>query len=293
MPFTNVYITRTANFLPNKPVLNDEMEDYLGLINDKPSKARKIVLRNNGIKRRYYAIDKNGKATHTNAEMTALAVRSLFSDDPGGLQSIELLSCGTSSPDQMMPSHGVMVHGFLPESGAIEVVSPSGVCCASMHALKYAYMAVKTGDVQKAVATGSERFSRSLRSDVFEDEVKKLAELEQNPYIGFEKDFLRWMLSDGAGAFCSPMKKTKPASAFVLTGWRGFLMPMKRIPVCTWPVKSWKMARLKLHGLLSRGNHFAVGFEHQTGCKTFERKYRSTGRTEAAVNYVKERTEVG
>jgi 3-oxoacyl-[acyl-carrier-protein] synthase-3 len=94
-----------------------------------------------------------------------------------------------------------MVHGFLPESGAIEVVSPSGVCCASMHALKYAYMAVKTGDVQKAVATGSERFSRSLRSDVFEDEVKKLAELEQNPYIGFEKDFLRWMLSDGAGAF--------------------------------------------------------------------------------------------
>ncbi|HZG24100.1 MAG TPA: hypothetical protein VEZ17_05940, partial [Chitinophagaceae bacterium] len=140
MPFTNVYITRTANFLPNKPVLNDEMEDYLGLINDKPSKARKIVLRNNGIKRRYYAIDKNGKATHTNAEMTALAVRSLFSDDPGGLQSIELLSCGTSSPDQMMPSHGVMVHGFLPESGAIEVVSPSGVCCASMHALKYAYM---------------------------------------------------------------------------------------------------------------------------------------------------------
>ncbi|HZG23615.1 MAG TPA: 3-oxoacyl-[acyl-carrier-protein] synthase III C-terminal domain-containing protein, partial [Chitinophagaceae bacterium] len=62
-------------------------------------------------------------------------------------------------------------------------------------------MAVKTGDVQKAVATGSERFSRSLRSDVFEDEVKKLAELEQNPYIGFEKDFLRWMLSDGAGAF--------------------------------------------------------------------------------------------
>jgi 3-oxoacyl-[acyl-carrier-protein] synthase-3 len=201
MPFTNVYITRTANFLPNKPVLNDEMEDYLGLINDKPSKARKIVLRNNGIKRRYYAIDKNGKATHTNAEMTALAVRSLFSDDPGGLQSIELLSCGTSSPDQMMPSHGVMVHGFLPESGAIEVVSPSGVCCASMHALKYAYMAVKTGDVRKAVATGSERFSRSLRSDVFEDEVKKLAELEQNPYIGFEKDFLRWMLSDGAGAF--------------------------------------------------------------------------------------------
>jgi 3-oxoacyl-[acyl-carrier-protein] synthase-3 len=28
----------------------------------------------------------------------------------------------------------------------------------------------------------------------------KVAELEKNPSIGFEKDFLRWMLSDGAGA---------------------------------------------------------------------------------------------
>jgi len=28
----------------------------------------------------------------------------------------------------MMPSHGVMVHGWLPEAEAIEVVSPSGVC---------------------------------------------------------------------------------------------------------------------------------------------------------------------
>ena len=43
----------------------------------------------------------------------------------------------------MMPSHACMVHGWLPELGSIEVVSPSGVCCAGMHALKYAYMAVK------------------------------------------------------------------------------------------------------------------------------------------------------
>ena len=52
----------------------------------------------------------------------------------------------------MMPSHGIMVHGWLPEMGAIEVVNPAGNCCAGMHALKYAYMAVKTGEVHKAVA---------------------------------------------------------------------------------------------------------------------------------------------
>src|SRR6202012_5719754 len=100
-------------------------------------------------------LDKNHKSTHTNAEMTANAVRALFENAPEGLTKIELLSCGTSSPDQMMPSHGVMAHGHLPETGGIEVVSPAGVCCAGMHALKYAYLAIKSGEVKTAVATGS------------------------------------------------------------------------------------------------------------------------------------------
>jgi 3-oxoacyl-[acyl-carrier-protein] synthase-3 len=197
----SVYINRTSSYFPNEPVANDDMELYLGYINGKPSKSKPIVLRNNGIVNRYYALEKGGKSTHTNAQMTALAVKSLFKDDPDGLKKMELLSCGTSSPDQMMPSHGVMTHGWLPEAEAIEVVSPAGVCCAGMHALKYAYLAIKTGDVQNAVATGSERFSGLLVSEVFEEEAHKLAELTDNPYIAFQKDFLRWMLSDGASAF--------------------------------------------------------------------------------------------
>src|ERR1700744_4564762 len=196
-----VYITKTSKFLPNEPVPNEDMELYLGYINDKPSKSKSIVLRNNGIKNRYYALTKGGKPTHTNAQMTALAVKELFKDDPEKIKEIDLLSCGTSSPDQVMPSHGVMTHGWLPEAESIEVVSPSGVCCAGMHAIKYAYLAIKTGDAKLAVATGSERFSGLLVSDVFDDEAKHLEELNQNPYIAFQKEFLRWMLSDGASAF--------------------------------------------------------------------------------------------
>ncbi len=146
-------------------------------------------------------MDKNGKSTHTNAQMTALAVKELFKDNPEKIKEIELLSCGTSSPDQVMPSHGVMTHGWLPEAESIEVVSPSGVCCAGMHAIKYAYLAIKSGETKKAVATGSERFSGLLVSDVFEEEAQKLKEMEENPFIAFQKDFLRWMLSDGASAF--------------------------------------------------------------------------------------------
>ncbi|PJJ79532.1 beta-ketoacyl-ACP synthase III [Mucilaginibacter auburnensis] len=202
-----VYITDTSKFFPNQPVANDEMEQYLGYINGKPSKSKSIVLRNNAITNRYYALEKGGKSTHTNAQMTALAVKELFKDDPEKIKEVELLSCGTSSPDQMMPSHGVMTHGWLPEMGATEVVSPAGVCCAGMHSLKYAYLAVKTGDVKQAVATGSERFSGLLVSDVFEEEAQKLKELTANPFIAFQKEFLRWMLSDGASAF---MLKDEP-----------------------------------------------------------------------------------
>ncbi len=201
MSIKNVYITNTSSFFPNEPVSNDEMEEYLGYLNSKPSKSKSIVLRNNGIKRRFYALTKGGKITHTNAQMTALAIKDLFKEKPEELKSVELLSCGTSSPDQMLPSHAVMVHGWLPETNAVEVVSPSGVCCAGMHALKYAFMSVKTGEVKHAVAAGSDRFSASLVSSNFEDEIQKLKELTADPYIGFEKEFLRWMLSDGASAF--------------------------------------------------------------------------------------------
>ena len=202
MSLNEVYINRTAHYFPNSPVSNDEMEEFLGYINGKPSKSRRIVLRNNAITNRYYALEKgSAKATHTNAELAAQAVKELFKTNPQEIKTADLLSCGTSSPDQMMPSHGCMVHGWLPELGSIEVVSPAGVCCAGMHALKYAYMSVKTGDSSKAIATGSERLSPSLVANNFEEEAHKLEALAENPYISFDKEFLRWMLSDGASAF--------------------------------------------------------------------------------------------
>jgi 3-oxoacyl-[acyl-carrier-protein] synthase-3 len=196
-----VYITKAAKFLPNEPISNDEMESYLGFINGQSSKSRRIVLRNNGIKRRFYALDKAGNPTHTNYEMAALAIKGLFVNSDVTAESIQLLACGTSAPDQMMPSHAVMVHGELENFSPIEVISPAGNCCSGMHALKYAYMSIKSGEVENAVTAGSERISALLKSSVYESEMDNLSLLEENPYLSFEKDFLRWMLSDGAAAF--------------------------------------------------------------------------------------------
>ena len=193
-----VYINKISKFLPNEPVSNDEMEDRLGVINGQTSKARRIVLRNNQIKTRYYAINKEGNITHNNAQLTKEAVE-LLCDDTFKKEDIEILSCGTSSPDQILPSHTSMVHGFL-KNGNIEINSPSGACCSGMNALKYGFMAVKSGMSNNAVCAGSERTSSWMKSDIFETEVKHLEELEEKPILAFQKDFLRWMLSDGAGA---------------------------------------------------------------------------------------------
>lgn len=204
-----VYITRTASFLPNNPISNDEMEEYLGFINGAASRTRALILRNNKIKQRYYAMDKNGKLTHTNSEIAATAIKKLFPTNPEEIKEVELLSCATSSPDQIMPSHGMMVHGALPETGNIDITSPSGNCCSGMHSLKYAYYAIKSEEVSKAVTCASERLGQVMRHDKFEEEIQRLVKVEEKPILTFEKDFLRWMLSDGAGSFLVEKKKDK------------------------------------------------------------------------------------
>lgn len=203
----DVYITKLSSFLPNNPISNEEMEEYLGFINGAKSKSRRIVLRSNGIEQRYYAMDKEGRPTHTNAELVAKAIEGLF-ETPDQLKEVELLACGTTSPDMLLPSHAVMVHGLLPHSSHMEVVSNSGACCSAMHSFKYAYLAIKADDKTKAICAGSERISLQMRASSFEEEVKHLSRIEENPYVAFEKDFLRWMLSDGAGAFLLENKKS-------------------------------------------------------------------------------------
>ncbi|WP_047246576.1 beta-ketoacyl-ACP synthase III [Maribacter thermophilus] len=204
----DVFITKIAKFLPNKPVSNEEMEKKLGVINGKASKARRIVLRNNQIKQRYYAIDENGNPTHNNAQLTKEVVEKLCDDD-FTTKDIQLLSCGTSSPDQILPSHTAMVHGYLKNTN-MEINSPSGACCSGMNALKYGYLSVMTDQVENAVCAGSERTSSWMKNDVFENEVEHLKSLEDNPMLAFNKEFLRWMLSDGAGAVLLESKPNGP-----------------------------------------------------------------------------------
>jgi len=194
------YITRSAVCLPNPPVENDQVETILGQVGERPSRARRVVQRSNGIRRRYYVIDPaTGKPNYTNASLTATAVRGLVGDG-FKLDDLACLVCGTSNPDQLMPNHAVMVHGEL-GAPVCEAVATAGVCLSGATALKYGWMSVASGGTRNAVVTGSEVASLVLLAQNYGVErANGVPVLEADSELAFERDFLRWMLSDGAGA---------------------------------------------------------------------------------------------
>jgi 3-oxoacyl-[acyl-carrier-protein] synthase-3 len=209
MTASQVYITNIAAFLPNAPVDNDNMERILGQVGPRPSRARRMILRSNGIQQRHYAIDPETlRFNYNNAQLTAEAIRKLENGD-FRLQDLGCLSCGTSIADQLMPNHAVMVQGEL-KLQPCEVVATSGICLAGMTAMKYAYLSVLSGEHKSAIATGSELSSAMMQAENFSAETEaQIANLGSQPELAFEKDFLRWMLSDGAGAV---LLQSAPAS---------------------------------------------------------------------------------
>lgn len=169
--YQNVFITRTSSFFPNEVVPNDRMEDFLGRIGGRPSRVKNIILRQNGITGRYYALDCDQRITHTNAQMAASAIDCLFKS-PQEKEAVQLLACGTSSPDQNLPSQASMVHGEA-FSHPLEIYSLAGVCLTGLAAMKTAYMSVCMGNTDNAVVSMSELVSPSLLSKFFEEEYRR------------------------------------------------------------------------------------------------------------------------
>jgi 3-oxoacyl-[acyl-carrier-protein] synthase III len=227
-----VYITDIASFLPNAPVGNDEIENVLGRVNGRPSRSRKIVLRNNGILTRHYAIDPvTGRHTHTNAQMAAESVRALVKKGDFDLNLLECLCTGTSSPDMGQPSHGHMVAGEL-ATPPCEVFTAAAVCTSAMSALRYAMLNVQAGLYQNAISLGSEFPSRYMRGRNFQPEMEsQVDELENRPDLAFEKDFLRWMLSDGAGAALL-QPRPNPDRLSLRIDWMDMVSLAGDMPVC-------------------------------------------------------------
>jgi len=197
----SAYVTGWGVCLPNHPIDNAHIEAVLGRVTSRSSAVKRRVLMNNGIANRYYAIDPaSGVITHTNAGLTAAAIRNLCRGSGFATDDIQCLACGTSSADQVIPGHASMVHAEL-NCPPCDIISPGGVCCAGVSALKYGYLNVASGASDNAIVTGSELSSPSLRASHFDSQIAAdTAEPDDRPLVPFSNEFLRWMLSDGAGA---------------------------------------------------------------------------------------------
>ncbi len=193
----DVFINGIGKFLPGAPISNDQMEAYLGYINGRPSKVKDRILKSNGIQQRYYALDTEQKITYLNSQMAAIAIRDVMAQVDLDPQTVDLLCAGTTWADLLVPGFANMVHGELPELSPIETLTSMGVCCAGVGALKYAVSQLKLGEKRTAIAVASEQPSRLFRHTNFEAETV----IQAGKTLSFDTEFLRWMLSDGAGAF--------------------------------------------------------------------------------------------
>jgi 3-oxoacyl-[acyl-carrier-protein] synthase-3 len=215
----SAYITSVGSYLPGEPIGNDEIESYLGSGNGS-DRIRRRMLEANGIEKRHYAIDRQGRTTMLNEELAETAVRNALQDRGLTAKDIGMLATGTTQGDLPVPGFASMVHGRL-GGGPMEVLSVGGVCCSGIAALRAAEASVLLGRHQVAVAVGSELVSRTLRASRFTQAEKP----------SFDAEFLRYMLSDGAGAVVVE-GRPRPEGLSLRIDWSHLVSHAHRFPVC-------------------------------------------------------------
>ncbi len=204
------------------------MEDFLGRINGSASRARERVLRQNGIRTRYYAINKEQQTTHSNAMMAASAIQNALSKSSLQSKDVQLLCTGTTQGDLPVPGFASMVHARL-DFNKCEVASFQSVCASGIMALKNAFAQIKSDEKQNAICTGSEFASRLFKSSRFE--------AQNVDSLPFDAEFLRWMLSDGAGAFVLENKPNPHGISFRID-WIDIKSHGNEFPVCMFTGKT-------------------------------------------------------
>ncbi|MCP2636507.1 hypothetical protein K0817_007975 [Microbacterium sp. HD4P20] len=182
------YLTGFGRYLPGDPVDNDGIAARLGGDDAVTQRIRRRVLDANGIRQRHYALDEEGEPTELNEELAVKALRAALDDRGIDAADLRMLACATTMGDVLVPGFASMVHGRL-GGGPMQLLSASGVCASSLAALDAAVSKIRLGDHPRAAVVGSELASRSLRQRRY-DGIR----------AGMDSHFLRWMLSDGAGA---------------------------------------------------------------------------------------------
>lgn len=201
---TDCFITSTGSYLPGDPIDNQSIDQYLGRVMGE-ARVRRKILSANGIHTRHYALDKKQNATHTVYELAAEAVKDCLPQDRDQL-NIDYLSAGSTHAPLLAPGLSSLLHDQLSKanivSHALEINSNSGICSSGAQAFVNAARAVRSGDAHTAICVGVEQSSVGLKSKAFHTTYDIPAILwDVRTSKWFMSVFLRFMLSDGAGAF--------------------------------------------------------------------------------------------
>ena len=168
----------------------------LGMVHNKPSFLREKIQQSNKIQTRHYAIDSNQQTTHSNTEMATNAAEQCLDRAFLDRNQVGMLALASTQGDLPAPGMASMVQAELglPE---IEILTTHGICSSSMMAMKAAWNNLRLGDHEAAIVVSSELSSRLLKKQRFEAATESTFASKR---VDFNTEFLRWMLSDGAGA---------------------------------------------------------------------------------------------
>lgn len=217
-----VYINSTGRYLPGKAVNNEEIESVLGLINGKKSRLKRKILNSNGILQRHYAINDQQQTTISNSDMAANAGMNCIDESYLAPAKIQMLSCATSQGDMVLPGFGSMVQAALNLS-EVELHTSHGICSSSMMALKTAFNNIRCQDSDNALVIASELTSRLFKHSRYEQVTDQA--------VDFNAEFLRWMLSDGAGALLLE-NQPRPTGRSLRIDWIKSFSHANVFPVC-------------------------------------------------------------
>jgi len=212
---TEAYITGVGAYLPGDPIDNEQLADVFGDGTARGAALRQRALAANGIRTRHYAVDSDGLTVMLNEELAARAAERALADRGLPVTAVGMLATGTTQGDVLVPGFASMVHGRL-GGGPMELLSAAGVCASAMAALKGAVSAVRLGDHPVAVAVGSELVSRSFGIA---------------PADTLDTNFLRWTLSDGAGAVVVE-PRPRPDGLSLRVDWMHLVSHAHKHPVC-------------------------------------------------------------
>lgn len=190
--FKRVYLNSVGSFLPGPAINNEEMDAYVGSINTQSSRIKRRILAENGIQNRHYGINKEGQTMYSSSQMAAKAIDDTLSKINKNINEIPFLSSGTVGADLAAPGFANLIQGHY-KAAPMQTMSFQGICASGVAAMKAAAQVVELQEFKSSVAVATEFPSRLFKASRFQ-------KIEEN--VDFDSHFLRWMLSDGAGAVC-------------------------------------------------------------------------------------------